>query len=843
MKFWENGTRPLEIVTSNQWLIRYPDKDAMLARGKEIAWWPEFMRVRYENWVNGLQGDWNITRQRFFGVPFPAWYPIDEDGVVDYLSPVLAGEDSLPVDPTTDPAPGYDADQRDKPGGFTADPDVMDTWATSSLTPQIAAGWVDDPDLFARTFPMDMRPQAHDIIRTWLFYTVVRSHYEHETVPWTNAAISGFIVDPDRKKLSKSAANAPDDPAALIESYGADGVRYWAANGRPGMDVVFDEGQLKIGRKLALKVLNASRFALGAGATTAGDVTQPLDRSMLAALADLVAEATTAFDRYDYARAIERTEGFFWSFCDDYLELVKNRAYGDGESGTDAARPRPAPRSGLALQALLGLFAPFLPFVTEEVWSWWQEGSVHRSPWPSADAAPRGRRCRRRGVAGRRARPRRPRGGGRGAGRGPRGQEPGQALDAHRGHVGHRHRHARAAGAAGAGRGRRPLGRPHRGADDRAGRPARGHRRARPRDRGLSPNPAFSTAVSGVLTPETAVEILWGRGQGREVVAVGRVGRGARDLVGGARVPADPGLVLRRANRDAAVAEGVGEPPSQLAHDQELLGGPGLDHQPDGDGLGLEALDAPDLGRLEDLAAPRGVGPQPVRHLLDDRLHPVDVGAPGHLDVEQGPGPLLGHVADPGDGAVGDVPHGALHVAHPGGAQRDGLDRPGRGAGVDDVAHAELVLDQHEDAGEEVLDQALGTEADGHAGDAGAGDERAQVDPQLAEDDGHGDRPDHRAAMPRSTVPSVRARAAERSDSDPLSMMAGGARRRRLRSRSCDSGAAILLVSRRMARRTRRLATKATATTSRMWAGVASSLSAASAQPVLSVHSRTRRQM
>ncbi|HEX6166656.1 MAG TPA: valine--tRNA ligase, partial [Acidimicrobiales bacterium] len=382
VKFWENGTRPLEIVTSNQWLIRYPDKEAMLARGKELNWWPDFMRVRYENWVNGLQGDWNITRQRFFGVPFPAWYPVDADGTADHLSPILASENMLPVDPTTVAPPGYTDDQRDQPGGFTADPDVMDTWATSSLSPQIATGWVDDADLFSRTFPMDLRPQAHDIIRTWLFYTVVRAHYEHDSLPWSNAAISGFIVDPDRKKLSKSAANAPDDPDALIARFGADGVRYWAANGRPGMDVVFDEGQLKIGRKLAIKLLNASKFALGLESTTAGEVTEPLDRSMLAGLADLVAEATDAFDRYDYARAIERTEGFFWSFCDDYLELVKNRAYGAaGAAGAASARTA----LGLALRTLLGLFAPFLPFVTEEVWSWWQEGSVHRSPWPSAD--------------------------------------------------------------------------------------------------------------------------------------------------------------------------------------------------------------------------------------------------------------------------------------------------------------------------------------------------------------------------------------------------------------------------------------------------------------------------
>jgi valyl-tRNA synthetase len=383
VKFWENGTRPLEIVTSNQWLIRYPDKEAMLARGRELAWWPDFMRVRFANWVEGLQGDWNITRQRYFGVPFPAWYPIDTDGVVDFLSPILASEDVLPVDPTTDTPPGYSEDDRDKPGGFTADPDVMDTWATSSLSPQIATGWVDDPDLFARTFPMDMRPQSHDIIRTWLFYTVVRSHYEHDSLPWANAAISGFILDPDRKKLSKSAANAPDDPDRLLATYGADAVRYWAANGRPGMDVAFEPGQLKIGRKLAIKLLNASKFALGLDSTTAGQVTEPLDRSMLAGLADLVAEATTAFDRFDYARALERTEGYFWSFCDDYLELVKNRAYGaDGDEGAASARTA----LGLALRTLLGLFAPFLPFVTEEVWSWWQEGSVHRSPWPSADA-------------------------------------------------------------------------------------------------------------------------------------------------------------------------------------------------------------------------------------------------------------------------------------------------------------------------------------------------------------------------------------------------------------------------------------------------------------------------
>ena len=357
MKFWENGTRPLEIVTSQQWFIRYPPKDEMLARGKELTWWPDFMRVRFENWVNGLIGDWNITRQRFFGVPFPVWYPIDADGVTDFLSPILADEASLPVDPTTAVPAGYDEAQRNQPGGFAADPDVMDTWATSSLSPQIVCGWEDDPDLFARTFPMDMRPQAHEIIRTWLFSSVVRSHYEHDCLPWANAAISGFIVDPDRKKLSKSAGNA-DDPVALLAQYGADAVRYWSANGRPGMDMAFDEGQMKIGRRLAIKLLNASKFALGFGAGSAGgEVTEPLDRAMLVELADLVDEATTAFDRFDYARALERTEAHFWSFCDDYLELVKNRAYADGPGrrvgqGGAGPRPRGAPRAVRAVPAL-----------------------------------------------------------------------------------------------------------------------------------------------------------------------------------------------------------------------------------------------------------------------------------------------------------------------------------------------------------------------------------------------------------------------------------------------------------------------------------------------------------
>ncbi|MBA3288519.1 MAG: valine--tRNA ligase, partial [Acidimicrobiia bacterium] len=380
VKFYERGDRPLEVVTSRQWYIRNGGRErelreAFVERGQELHWYPDHMRHRYDHWVEGLNGDWLISRQRFFGVPIPLWYPLDEHGEPDHATAITPDAATLPIDPSTDVPSGYTADQRDQPGGFTGDPDVMDTWATSSLTPQIAAGWIDDPELYRRVFPMDLRPQGPEIIRTWLFSTLVRSHYEHGSLPWTAASINGWILDPDRKKMSKSKGNVVT-PMDLFEQYGTDAVRYWAIAARPGVDTAFSEDQMKVGRRLATKLLNVTRFVLlmdQEGLTTdEAAITDPVDLAMLTRLAAVVAAATKAFEGFDYARALERVESFFWWFCDDHVELVKGRAYrsrGDGPAASAIAALT------IALATVTRLLAPTLPFATEEAWNWWHDSS------------------------------------------------------------------------------------------------------------------------------------------------------------------------------------------------------------------------------------------------------------------------------------------------------------------------------------------------------------------------------------------------------------------------------------------------------------------------------------
>lgn len=393
VKFFEKGDKPLEIVSTRQWYFVNGANDEslrakLLDAGRELNWFPEFMRVRYENWVNGLAGDWLVSRQRYFGVPIPVWYGLDDNGEIDYERVITPTRDQLPIDPSTDVPPGMNEAERGAPGGFVGEVDIMDTWATSSLTPQIVGGWERDEELWGLVHPFSLRPQGQDIIRTWLFSTVLRALLEEGTLPWSATTLSGFILDPDRKKMSKSKGNVTT-PLSLLQQYGSDSVRYWAASSKLGSDAAFDVNdpkQIKIGRRLAIKLLNASKLIYGYPLPAAGaTISQPLDLDMLGRLSIVVGTATTAFEKNDFARALEVTEQFFWEFCDDYLELVKERAYGSREIDGGQASAVLAMRR--ALDILLRLFAPFLVFATEEVWSWTHEESVHDQEWPTPDEA------------------------------------------------------------------------------------------------------------------------------------------------------------------------------------------------------------------------------------------------------------------------------------------------------------------------------------------------------------------------------------------------------------------------------------------------------------------------
>jgi valyl-tRNA synthetase len=385
VKYYEKGDKPLEFIPSRQWFVRILDKkEILLQRGNEIIWEPAFAKSRFDDWTKNLAFDWNVSRQRYFGVPIPVWYPLNADGVVNYNAPILPGINQLPVDPTIHTPANFTEAQRNQPNGFTAEVDVFDTWFTSALTPQLSSKWVFDKERHKKLFPADIRPQSHEIIRTWAFYTIVKAHLHENTIPWKRVIISGWVLDPDRKKMSKSKGNV-ETPENWITQYTADGVRYWSAKAKIGVDTTFDINVMKNGARLVTKLFNAGKFVLAHKGEYAAIINE-LDKAFIDELRKLIAKTTKHFEAFDHASALSETETFFWNnFTDSYLELVKKRA--SAESNASAAERNSAITTlRMGLETLLKLFAPFLPYITEEIWSWCfaeekNIKSVHIAPW------------------------------------------------------------------------------------------------------------------------------------------------------------------------------------------------------------------------------------------------------------------------------------------------------------------------------------------------------------------------------------------------------------------------------------------------------------------------------
>jgi valyl-tRNA synthetase len=397
VKFYEKGDFPLEFITSRQWFVKIlENKEHIQEMGKKVTWYPEYMHKRFEQWTEGLNQDWCIGRQRFFGVPFPVWYPLDDKGNVNYEKPLFASKEQLPIDPQVDAPAGFTNEQRNAPNGFVGDPDVMDTWATSSVSPQISSHWGIDDDRHKNLFPADLRPQAHEIIRTWAFYTVTKSWMHEKDIPWKNIAISGWVVTPDKKKISKSKGGHSIGPEDMLKDFSADALRYWAGRAKLGQDTIFDESVFKIGQRLVTKIFNASKFVmlqLDAPKGVEDDVTwemndivHPIDVAWTRKVSGVVEEVTEKFAAFDYASSLSVVENLFWEFCDYYVELVKWRTYKQRETAGG--------KSALAsleysLSNILRLFAPYMPYITEEVWSWYyaekeNAPSIHKSLWPTA---------------------------------------------------------------------------------------------------------------------------------------------------------------------------------------------------------------------------------------------------------------------------------------------------------------------------------------------------------------------------------------------------------------------------------------------------------------------------
>jgi valyl-tRNA synthetase len=384
----ERCDTPAEYMITPQWFIRVMDfKDQLLQAGEQIAWHPPHMQARYMQWVENLSWDWCISRQRAFGVPFPVWYCRDcgEIAVAQAAQLPLDPEQQMPCEPCTC---GCTA--------FVPEWDVMDTWATSSMTPQIAGRWPpggdhgEQDEIYSRVFPMSLRPQAHDIIRTWAFYTIVKSLHHFGTLPWSDIAISGWGIAAEGKgKISKSRGGGPMPPMEMIERYSADAVRYWTASTGLGKDAVINEAKIQIGAKLVNKLWNLARFSQRFLAAEQPKLVpapsfSPADRWILSRTQQLVRQATHFFRSYDYAAAKSETESFMWTeFADNYLEMAKMRLYDPACATGEGARWT----LYHVLLTVIKLFAPLLPHVTEAIYLGLfaqAEGhaSIHHSSWP-----------------------------------------------------------------------------------------------------------------------------------------------------------------------------------------------------------------------------------------------------------------------------------------------------------------------------------------------------------------------------------------------------------------------------------------------------------------------------
>ncbi len=402
----------VEYIVARQWFINLLDyKEELLQAGAQVRWHPDHMQARYRNWVENLKWDWCISRQRYFGVPFPVWY-CEECGEV-----ILAEEDQLPVDPSDqEPAKPCKCGSN----SFLPEKDIFDTWATSSLTPQIAGRWLADSTLYGRVFPMSLRPQAHEIIRTWAFYTIVKSHFHFEVQPWQDILISGWgLAGEGMGKISKSRGGGLMSPMQTIERYSADAVRYWAASTSPGKDAVINEEKIQTGSKLVTKLWNVARFTerflldylpatdkIDRGPRAPINLMTPADRWIISRTQRLICRATELFEGFDYAAAKSEIENFFWKeLADNYLEMCKQRLYNETNPMRDGARFT----LSYLLLTTIKLFAPFLPYVTDEIYqslfssldlestrsrSSTESGSstsvcsvsIHTASWPIVDA-------------------------------------------------------------------------------------------------------------------------------------------------------------------------------------------------------------------------------------------------------------------------------------------------------------------------------------------------------------------------------------------------------------------------------------------------------------------------